>query len=69
MKANWKERRREYLTANGRYCDLAREGLSGLAIVESAGARVPAVAAERSAGGKRTDRTTQRAMLNVSAPC
>jgi hypothetical protein len=65
MKANWKERRREYLTANGRYRDLAMEGLSGLAIVESAGGRVPVDAAERSVGGKRTDGTTQRVMLNV----
>jgi hypothetical protein len=65
MKANWKERRREYLTGNGRYRDLVREGLAGLAVVESAGGPALGDAVEQFADGKLTGRTTQRVLLNV----
>jgi hypothetical protein len=61
MKSNWRERRKAYLEANGRFRELAREGYRGLVLVASAGVRVPGERADRNAGALPSVPITPRA--------
>jgi hypothetical protein len=60
MKSNWRDRRKAYLEANGRFRELAREGYRGLVLVASAGVRVPGERVERNVGELRSVPITPR---------